>query len=502
MTDAFREVEERHRRLVENAQDIIYDCDPMGHFTYVNPISAKLMGVTAEELIGKHFLTLIREDFREQAAGFYQKQLIDRTLNTYLEFPARTKDGRDIWIGQHVQLVYVGKRIAGFQAIARDITRQKAAEEQLRHAQKIDAVGQLAAGIAHNFNNMLTAMLGFTELVLERPSLDDLSRSDLTEVLRAGERASVLTRQMLAFARKQIRQPEVVDLNQIAADTTAMLSGLLRENIKVACLFLPVPAWIEIDPTELEQVLINLALNSRDAMPKGGRIDIAISLERLSPAAGEPDAEYVRLRFTDNGTGMAAAVRERVFEPFFTTKEPGQGTGLGLSFVHGIINESKGFISVDSEPGRGTTFTMDFPTVTSLPAPAQAADVSAPRSVNKTILLVEDEDTVRAITSRLLGRYGFRVLLAASPSEAVTLFEQHRSEIDLLLTDIVMPEMDGPELAHQLVSISPNLPVLFMSGYSGMTTDDVQSQPNRGFLSKPFTAAALTTAVHEILARE
>ena len=282
MTDAFREVEERHRRLVENAQDIIYDCDPMGHFTYVNPISAKLMGVTAEELIGQHFLTLIREDFREQAAGFYQKQLLDRTLNTYLEFPARTKDGRDIWIGQHVQLVYVGKRIAGFQAIARDITRQKAAEEQLRHAQKIDAVGQLAAGIAHNFNNMLTAMLGFTELVLERPSLDDLSRSDLTEVLRAGERASVLTRQMLAFARKQIRQPEVVDLNQIAADTTAMLSGLLRENIKVACLFLPGPAWIEIDPTELEQVLINLALNSRDAMPKGGRIDIAISLESIA----------------------------------------------------------------------------------------------------------------------------------------------------------------------------------------------------------------------------
>ena len=391
--------------------------------------------------------------------------------------------------------------------IARDITDRRLLEERLLQSEKIESVGRLAGGIAHDFNNLLTAILGYTELLLGSKEEDHPDRADLEEIQKAGQRAAALTQQLLAYSRKQVLVPKDVDLNQTVSNLRGMLTRLIREDIALTCELSQAPALIKIDPTQLEQVILNLVLNARDALPSGGSISLEVARVRLSEQEVPPDqpahaVEYVRLRVVDNGVGIAADVRAHLFEPFFTTKEIGKGTGLGLASVYGIVRQSNGFISVESEPGHGTAFTMHFPAVGASEAVGEPMrQPSAPASGGReTILLVEDEDAVRAIASTILRRQGYEVLEASTPGIAWDLFEQHRSSIDLLLTDVIMPEMHGPALAQRLIAERPELRVLFISGYADMASLNAGS-PNVSFLSKPFQASMLAAKVREALAK-
>jgi PAS domain S-box-containing protein len=624
-------LEKRFRRLVEGARDIVYDCDVNGHFTYVNPAATRVLRYEERDLLGRHHLALVRSDYRDRAAGLYQQQLTERIADTYLEFPTITKTGQTLWLGQHVQLVYDGENVIGFQAIARDITvqqnlemllrkseewyrsviqnasygisrttadgtfldvnpalakmlgygspeevlelgkvtaiyadpqararfvdecrrtgrvdnfevecrrkdrslltvrlsarafrnehgvgagyevilddvtQQRRLEDHLRQAQKMEAVGQLAGGIAHNFNNLLTAILGYTELLLDRQ--DDSARDDLEEIRRAGTRASDLTRQLLAFSRKQPPSPKDLDLNETVSSLQNMLKRLIREDIVLSCQLAAEPAFIHIDPTQIEQVIINLVVNARDAQPNGGYIRLEVAAVSVSDAESAmekdlpPAGKYVRLRVADGGVGMTPEVRAHLFEPFFTTKEPGKGTGLGLASVYGLVQDSQGFIAVESEVGRGSTFTLHFPQTTPprLEPVKSAVVPAATPGPRETILIVEDEDSVRAVTSAVLRREGYQVIEAATPRLALELFEKHADEIDLLLSDVVMPEMNGPALAQRLVALRPGLRIVFMSGYAAPGLLPGAENANVGFLNKPFPKAVLVQKVGEML---
>jgi two-component system cell cycle sensor histidine kinase/response regulator CckA len=391
--------------------------------------------------------------------------------------------------------------------VARDITERRRLEERLAQSEKIESVGRLAGGIAHDFNNLLTAILGYTELLLSHRSAGDPDRSDLEEIQKAGLRAAALTQQLLAFSRKQVLLPKDVDINQTVAGLQTMLSRLIRADIELSCQLAPEPAVVRIDPIQLEQAILNLVLNARDAMPAGGRVRLDVArvprslAEAMLDASSTPAAEYVRLRIIDTGVGFSPEALAHLFEPFFTTKEVGKGTGLGLASVYGIVRQSNGSITVDSEPGRGTTFTMYFPAVAALrPALSASASPIEPLAGRETILLVEDEDAVRVIVTAVLRRQGYRVLEAPTPTLAIELFDRHGPEIDLLLTDVVMPGMNGPSLAQRLVAARPELRVLFISGYADISVPIDVDNPNVGFLSKPFQAAALTGRVRDLLA--
>jgi len=390
------------------------------------------------------------------------------------------------------------------EARAQDELRQS--EERLRHAQKLETVGQLAAGVAHNFNNLLTVIAGFTELMMARHT-EGLDRGDLEEVKKAAGRGAVLTRQLLAFSRRQDAAPTKLDLNQTISELRDMLGRVIREDIALDISLAPTPAWVLTDPHEVEQVVLNLVLNARDAMPAGGEIGIRISHVMLDAATAAPDAPaltgwYVRISVKDTGTGIPPEVRAHLFEPFFTTKDAGKGTGMGLASVDAIVRQNHGAIAVDTAPGAGSTFSVYLPAVPAdlvvPPGPPAQAPGPSP-ATSTTILLVEDEDPLRAVVARMLGQAGYRVLDARTPGEARQLFDQHRNDIALLLTDVIMPEMNGPALAQRLVALRPELRVLFVSGYTEelpvLNTPGNKSQ----FLAKPFASATLLAAVAEIL---
>jgi nitrogen-specific signal transduction histidine kinase len=386
-----------------------------------------------------------------------------------------------------------------------DPSDRRALEARLTHLEKMESIGRLAGGIAHDFNNLLTAILGFTELLLSDRPAGDPDRPALEEIQKAGQRAASLTHQLLAFSRKQVLLPQDVDLNQTVLGLQSMLRRLIREDITLHCEVADEPALVKIDPTQIEQAILNLVLNARDALPAGGwiRLDVArlpaAAVER--PADAEPAATYVRLRVADNGAGIPDSARAHLFEPFFTTKDQGKGTGLGLASVHGIVHQSRGWIDVASEPGHGAAFAMHFPAIALRAAlePKPAPPVEPARG-HETILLVEDEEAVRTIVAAVLRRQGYTVIETASPLAACELFDRQGDDIDLLVTDVVMPVMNGPALAQRLVAIRPALRVLFISGYAGMPPPEIQN-PNVGFLSKPFQSAVLAAKVREMLGR-
>jgi len=391
--------------------------------------------------------------------------------------------------------------------IARDITDRRQLEERLMQSEKIESVGRLAGGIAHDFNNLLTAILGYTELLISHHAEADPDRADLEEIQRAGQRAAALTQQLLAFSRKQVLMPKDVDLNRTVTSLKNMLGRLIREDITLTCEVAGQPATVKVDPTQIEQAILNLVLNARDALPTGGHIRLEVACVRRSQVDVPQDlqsmaGDYVRLRVVDNGVGISPEARAHLFEPFFTTKDIGKGTGLGLASVYGIVRQSNGFIAVESQAGVGSTFTIHLPAV----AAEQDKQVPAvetgsrPRG-RETILLVEDEDAVRVIVSAVLRREGYRVLEASSPRGAWDIFERQGREIDLLLTDVVMPEMNGPALAQRLVTVRPELRILFISGYADMTTPPESDNPNVSFLSKPFQASVLSERVRQMLSR-
>jgi two-component system cell cycle sensor histidine kinase/response regulator CckA len=412
-----------------------------------------------------------------------------------------------------VPLRSVGGEILGAIALSQDITERRAAEEalrrseeQLQQAQKMEAVGQLAGGIAHDFNKLLTGMLSYSDLILHELHQGDPIRADLEQIRHAAQRAAALTRQLLAFSRRQVLQPKIHSLNATIAELDGMLRRLLGADVELVSELVPGLWYVLADPSQLEQVLVNLVVNARDAMPGGGRVVITTTNVMLDAAAAErangvrPGA-YVQLSVRDTGIGMDVPTQARIFDPFFTTKETGQGTGLGLSTVYGIVEQSGGHIAVESAPGQGATFIIYLPRHA---GPGIGVVPTADRrglpGGTETLLLVEDEAAVRSSARRLLERHGYTVIEARHGADGLRIVEQGGQKIDLVLTDLVMPEMGGRELVERLRVRHPELKVLFMSGYSQRAvSEDGTMPPATGFMEKPFTVEQLTQRLREIL---
>jgi nitrogen-specific signal transduction histidine kinase/CheY-like chemotaxis protein len=394
---------------------------------------------------------------------------------------------------------------------ARDVTERHVLEEELRQSQKMEAVGRLAGGIAHDFNNLLAVMLGYTTLTLSRAGDPAAVTRNLEQIRTAAERAANLTRQLLAFSRKQVIQPRVVDLGGVVSELHTMLERLIGEDIELVTDVGSAKGQVKADRGQIEQVIVNLAVNARDAMPRGGRlaivmrdvvVDATLAREQVSLRPGR----YVRIDVTDNGAGMEPETLHRVFEPFFSTKEKGKGTGLGLATAYGIVKQSGGHIAVESARGHGSTFRIWLPAVEAEEAPAPAlapTDAAAAPEGSETILLVEDEDAVRGLLREVLEESGYTVLLAASGAEALRVSRAHAGTVDLLLTDVVMPGMSGREVATLLAAERPGLRVLFASGY---TAEAIARhgvlEPGTDLIHKPFTPDALLRRVRERLDRD
>jgi two-component system, cell cycle sensor histidine kinase and response regulator CckA len=388
-----------------------------------------------------------------------------------------------------------------------DITDRKHLEDELRQAQKMEAVGHLAGGIAHDFNNLLTIISGSSEMLAQRLASGDPLQPLVSEIRQAANRAADLTRQLLAFSRRTVLAPQLLDLNESVGESEILLRRLLGEDVRIKTFLAPGLDAVKVDPVQLSQVIMNLAVNARDAMPTGGTLTLEtrnIDLTANSSATSREaqPGRYVVLRVTDTGTGMTPEVRARLFEPFFTTKETGQGTGLGLAMVYGVVKQSGGFITVDSQPGHGTAFEIHFPAVegSSLPARKLAPPDQAAAAGNETILLVEDEDAVRAVVSTVLQQAGYTVLEANGGRAAIDRLASHDGPIHLLITDVVMPEMGGRQLVEHLVVARPGMKVLYLSGH----TDDALIrhgvlEADVAFLQKPFKIKALTSKVREVL---
>jgi signal transduction histidine kinase len=406
-----------------------------------------------------------------------------------------------------------GGEIQGAIVLHQDVTEHRAAEEALRRseeqlgqAQKLEAVGQLAGRIAHDFNNLLTGILSYCDLLLDEVRSGDPIRTDIEQIRQAGQRAAGLTRQLLAFSRRQVLQPRVLSLNAVVGELEGMLRRLAGVNVVVEADCEPGLWYVLADPGQIEQVVINLAVNARDAMPAGGRLTVSTANRAFT--ADSPDrpngvrpGAYVTLSVSDTGVGMAPEIQARMFEPFFTTKEPGKGTGLGLSTVYGIVQQSGGHVTVESAPGRGARFTIYLPRHAAAegPGPTRSDRRRLPGGT-ETLLLVEDEAAVRSSARRLLERNGYTVLEARHGADALRLAESAERPIDLVLTDLVMPEMGGRELVERLRAHRPGLKVLYMSGY---TEKDIAVNgvmpPHTGFVEKPFTVEQLTRRLREVL---
>ena len=510
--DALRESEARYRGLVELAPDgILVHCE--GRIVFANRAAAHHFGADEpESLVGMRVMDLVHPDYSRQVTeriGRLQTagETVPLVEEKLLRLDGTTFQAEIAAVG----ITYEGR--PGVQVVVRDITERHRAEaamreleSQLRHAQKMEAVGQLAGGIAHDFNNLLTVINTYSDFLLEE--LDETSplRCDVVEIQRAGGRAASLTRQLLAFSRKQRLQPGVIDLNEVVKGIEPMLRRLIGDDIRIVLSSASGLGRVEADHGQIEQVVVNIAVNARDAMPHGGTLSIEtanVSLDNGYAVQHPPvvPGEYVMLAISDTGSGMDAATRSRVFEPFFTTKEIGKGTGLGLSTVFGIVKQSGGYVWCYSEPGNGTVFRIYLPRADSTESraarPARRATASTGSEI---LLLVEDEDAVRALARRILERQGYTILEARDGADALRIASRHTQRIDALVTDIVMPELAGHQVYQTLVQSRPDLRVLYMSGY---TENDILRrglvQRDTAFLQKPFTAASLARAVRSVL---
>ena len=520
---ALQESEARLHSIIKSIPDIIYNLDSEGRITFVSD-AVKRYGYSPDELIGTHFFELIHPEDRERAQyRFNERRTGDRSTRSLevrllrrnrgpipSNVDAGAVDESPVLLvnaeGIYASRDSISQELVGTQGVARDITERKRLEQQLLQSQKIEAVGQLAGGIAHDFNNMLMAILTTCEFLILTTDPDDPKRQDIELIQEAGERASNLTQQILTFSRRQIQIPEVLDLNEVIDEMHKMLRRLIGENIELIRVSGADLDKVKADRTQIEQVVMNLVLNARDAMPQGGKLTIetkaaeldeGYAIQHLSVRPGR----YVMLAVSDTGVGMDADTQSRIFEPFFTTKEEGHGTGMGLSTVFGIVEQNGGSIWTYSEVGVGTTFRIYLPQIEEEEEEEEGESSfdEIPRGT-ETILLVEDDHLVRQQVQRMLTRVGYDVLEAQNGNEALEICARPDGQIALLLTDVIMPQMSGKELADRLVEEIPEIKVIFMSGYADETIfHHGMLQPETIFIPKPFSGQTLATTVRQTL---
>lgn len=488
-----RRLAERYRVLVENAPVCIHEIDHLRTLTAVNRAGLKMLGRT-ESVFGVPAVSVVSPEDRPRVA-----RLLDLAFEgEFCEFEFAAP-GHRTFLSCFMPLKDEHGSVYKVLGMSQDITLRKSAEERLNQAQKMEALGKLAGGIAHDFNNILNVIVGYAHLLQEEGTSRDKVREHATEVLKAANRATSLTRQLLAFSRKQTLEPQNLDLNTVLQGISKMLRRLIREDVEISTQFASDLPSVTADVSQIEQVIVNLAINARDAMPTGGRLTIATSRADLNDAhartLGLTAGVHAVLTVSDNGHGMNPDTQAHIFEPFFTTKEPGKGTGLGLATVHAVVSQSGGHISVTSQVGIGTSFIIYFPASTTSAAAMKCLPVPRPMTpAAETILLVEDEQGLRRLMKELLRGEGYTVLEGADGMAAVQISRTYAGTIHLLLTDMVMPNMHGRQLAAQLKQQRPALKVLYMTGYAD--SDDLEQG---SVLEKPFMPDTLLRAVHDVL---
>lgn len=499
---ALAESKARYRLLVENAADLIVKVDAQGRLLYVSPSYCETFGMMEAELLGREFMPLVHEDDRESTARA-MRQLETPPHTCYLEQRVMTAKGLR-WFSWSDKAVLDGAgRVEAIIGVGHDITRRRELEEQLLQAQKIQAIGELAGGVAHDFNNILQAMLGFLGLVLDSLPPDDPNRADLEHVQAGGERAAQLTRQLLAFSRRQVMQFHDVDLNELVAHFLGMLQRMVGEAVELDFRRAPSALPVHVDSGQIEQILINLCVNARDALGGTGVVRVATGVATPDAAfcarhPGASQREYATLSVADSGTGMSEETRAHIFEPFFTTKGVGAGTGLGLSMVHGIVQQHGGLLDVWSQLGVGTRFTVYLPRATSISEPPNAPETPAVPRSEGVVLVAEDDVDVRAFVSRVLRSAGYAVLEAADGREAVRLVTERYGAVDVVLLDIVMPGMNGREAARCIREVAPKVRILFSSGYDPESASGAELGAISGsVLIKPFDAHTLLRTVSD-----
>jgi PAS domain S-box-containing protein len=508
-TRKLRESERRYRFLADAVPQLIWTADPGGKLDYVNARWIAFTGLAREELLGEGWQCVVHPEDRERIAGAWAEALARKTERFQEEHRLRHQDG--VW---HVVLTTAvpypdgNREIAKWFGTTTDIHDRVMAEEQMRQAQRLHAVGKLTGGMAHEVNNMMSAVLGFGELVLGGMMPGDPNRRDVEEMVKAGKRAAEVTRQLLAFSRQQVLEPVVMDLNDVVGDLVPALERLLGADRRLEVVASRRAVLVRADRGQMEQVLINLVPNARDATPAGGLVMIRVDSTMVDDGllarhleSELPTGRYARITVSDNGVGMSPEVAARAFEPFFTTKVVGRGTGLGLSMVYGIVKQSGGFLGMESTPDHGTSFTVHLPLVDA-EITEPIVSPMAPQGRGETILVVEDEQVVRSLVLRILEAYGYRVYQAPTGAAALEFLSKPGTEVDLVVSDIVMPRMSGRELGAKLKEQFPGLPILYMSGYSGA---EIRQQglieEGAPFLQKPITPDALAIAVRSELDR-
>ena len=494
------EFERYLRPLFDTMFEGIQILDPEWRYLYLNVTAAQHGRRERDELIGRR-MTEVYPGIEQTAVFALMRRCMEERVPQSMVNEFTYPDGDSAWFDLRMDPVPMGILMLSI-----DVTAAKVAEARLREVQKLEAVGRLAGGVAHDFNNLLTVITGYSELLLRRMPADDRFRTDVQEIHEAGERATALTRQLLAFSRRQRLQSEVLDLNTVVARMDRMLRRLIGEDVDLVTTMHPALRPVLADPSQMEQVIMNLAVNARDAMPGGGKLTIVTDNVELDDGYAKLHADarpgrHVMLAISDTGGGMDQATQARIFEPFFTTKEQGKGTGLGLAMVYGIVKQSGGNIWVYSEPGHGATFKIYLPEATGAAAAATTAS-PPPRAAagGETILVVEDDPAVRGFLRTILEEAGYRVRDTGDSDEALALAQPEGGPVDLLLTDVVLPTLDGAELATRILALRPGLPVMYMSGY---TEDAIIHRgllgPNTVFIDKPIAADSLLTKLRASL---